>query len=59
MRRRTSANKALGVVIHEIAVASGLTLLSAYGYKQTLWAEGSMSAFGGKADIEDDIADVC
>ncbi len=26
--------------------------MSGYGYKRTFWAEGSMSAFGGKADID-------
>ena len=25
--------------------------MSAFGYKRAFWAEGSMSAFGGKADI--------
>ncbi len=42
---------ATGIAMCQNAAVSGVTLMSGYGYKRTFWAEGSMSAFGGKADI--------
>ncbi len=43
--------RATGIAMRDIEVASDVPLMSVFDYKRIYWAEGSMSAFGGKADI--------